>query len=306
MNGAQTARDEARDALHTYISRSGLSYRDVATRMGYSAFSIRQFSSGARYGDGDGGCIASAVMTFIRENPAPMPGLPGKLYETECSRAIDSILAYVARGRWGKLYGPAGAQKSFVLKYRAAEAATDAEPRVIWIECSPALTPTAFLRRVAAALGAPWAQYKEGILQSVLFTLRRRKSPVAMAVDEAQHLYRAVDTLETVRDLGDKSDEKAGVLIAGNEQVLELLSPRRGIYFEQWRSRVEQKTVRVLGLNREEAHDIVRQELGELKRETVAELVGKTVTDPETHREYVSARRLFNAIRSFREKRSAN
>jgi type II secretory pathway predicted ATPase ExeA len=306
MSGVETARDEARNALHIYQSRTGLSLREVADRAGYAPQSIKQFSSGGRYGDGDGGLTAKALMDFFAANPPPGPELPGKLYETECSGKIDQMLSYVGRGRWGTLYGPAGAQKSFVLEYRAAQAAQEAEPSIVYVECSPRLTPTALLRRIAAGLGAPYAQSREDILQSVLFTLRRRRAPVAVVIDEAQHLYRGIDTLETVRDVGDKSHGKAGILICGNERVLEIFAPRGGMYFEQWRSRIEQKSLRLLGLSRAEAREIVRAELGQLKPETVEVLVGAPVRDPETKREYFSARRLFNAIRDFREKRGVS
>ena len=118
---------------------------------------------------------------------------------------------------------------------------------------------------------------------------RRRRSPLALLIDEAQHLYRVVDTLETVRDLGDKARGKVGILISGNEAVLRLFEPRRGVYFEQWRSRIEQKTARLTGLTGPECRQIVAAELGSLKH--------------ETGQHYYSARRLFHAIRDFREMR---
>lgn len=299
-----TPREEARQQLHIYQARTGLSLREIADRVGYSPRSIAQFSSDQRYGDGSGEFTAQALMSFFRTNPAPAPSLPGKLCETECSHAIDKMLAFIRLGGWGTLYGPSGTQKSFVLEYRAAECARDAEPVAIYIECSPRLTPTALLRRIGAALGAPYAQYKEGILQSVLFTLRRRARPVAIAIDEAQHLDRAIDTLETVRDLGGKSKGKAGILISGNEGVFDIFRPRPGIYFEQWRGRLEQKKVRLPGLSREDAIKMLRSELGELRAATVETLLGDPVKDPVTKEDYFSAHRIHNSIESLRAKRA--
>jgi len=282
-------RDTARQALRVYMTRTGLALNQVAELMGRAHHSLRQFISTGRYGDGEGRFTAKAVMDFIESHPPAAISAPGRLYETECTRAIRGMVTYVASGRWGILYGPAGSQKSFSLECIAAESAQ--------------LTPSSLLRRIATALAAPYAQSREGILQSVLFTVRRRRSPLALLIDEAQHLYRVVDTLETVRDLGDKSRGKIGILVSGNEDVLRLFEPRRGVYFEQWRSRIEQKTVRLTGLTGPECRQIVAAELGVLKPEAVEAILDKPVVDPETRRHYYSARRLFHAIRDFREMR---
>jgi DNA transposition AAA+ family ATPase len=300
-----TPRDEARQALRIYQSRTGLSLREIADRTGFSHHSLRQFVSIARYGDGEGEFTAQAILGFIAENPAAKPELPGKLYETNCSRTIDTMLKYVARGRWGTMYGPAGAQKSFVLEYRAAEAAADPEPNIVYVCCSPTLTPCALTHRIATALGTPYAQSREGAFQAVLFALRRR-APVALVIDEAQHLYKLIDTLETIRDIADASHGKMGILIAGNDQVTEIFKNRRGINFEQWRSRVEQKSIVLLGLAPEEAQEIAHTELPQLKPEAIKELVQRSTVqhiNPEAGKlqNYVNARRLFNAIRDFRE-----
>ena len=74
-----------------------------------------------------------------------------------------------------------------------------------------------------------------------------------------------VDTLETVRRLGDLLRGKLGLIVAGNEQIISLFKPRQGRYFEQWRSRIEQRELRVLGPTREEARGMVMAELGEAK-----------------------------------------
>ncbi len=50
-------REEARRELHVYMSRSGLTLPELAQRIGYSPCSLRQFSSNAHYGDGDGHLI---------------------------------------------------------------------------------------------------------------------------------------------------------------------------------------------------------------------------------------------------------
>ncbi|HEV2424287.1 MAG TPA: ATP-binding protein [Terriglobia bacterium] len=298
-----TDRDAARHELRVYMSRTGMGLSQIAELIGLAHTSMRQFISAAKYGDGEGALTSRKILDFLQANPPARLERPGKLYETDCTRAIRSMVNYVGSGRWGILYGPAGSQKSFGLESIAAETADDPEPRAVYLECSPRLTPSGLMRRVATVLGAPYAQCREGLLQSLLFLIRRRRHPLALLIDEAQHLYRAVDTLETIRDLGDKARGKVGILVAGNEDVLRLFEPRRGVYFEQWRSRIEQKTVRLTGLSREESKEIVQAELGTLPAEVVADLCGKPVIDPESKRHYYSARRLFNAIRDFREMR---
>ncbi len=295
-------RETARLALRVYMSRTGLALNQLADLTGFAYQSLRNFVSTARYGDGDGKFTAEAILEFIRKHPAAPPCCaPGKLYETECTRAIRAMVKYVATGRWGILYGPAGSQKTFGLESIAAETADSSEPAAVYLECSPKLTPSGLLRRISTFLGTPYAQARETVLQTLLFAVRNRRSPLVLMVDEAQHLYRAVDTLETVRDFGDKARGRVGILMAGNEDVLRLFEPRRGVYFEQWRSRIEQKTVRLTGLTGQECRQIIAAELGTLRPETVEQLLGKPVIDPESRRHYYSARRLFHAIRDLRE-----
>jgi hypothetical protein len=166
------------------------------------------------------------------------------------------------------------------------------------------MTPTVLLRRIAAAIGGGYAAYCDGMRSSVLHALRKRKTALAIVLDEAQHLYRAVDTLETLREVGDLGRQRVGILVAGNEQVMQIFSPRRNVHFEQWRSRAQQKEMRVLGPSRDEARRMLRGELGELKEETAKLILDQcAVQDPVSGSEYVSARRLFNSIRDFREAR---
>jgi hypothetical protein len=98
--------------------------------------------------------------------------------------------------------------------------------------------------------------------------------------------------------------------VAGNEQIISLFKPRNGRYFEQWRSRIEQRELRVLGPSREEARGMAMAELGEAKDAQVARLLDDcTVTDPLSRKKYISARRMFftiDNIRDLREKLKMN
>ena len=306
-------REEARQALHVYMSRSGLTLPQLAQRIGYSPYSLRQFSSNAHYGDGDGHLTAEAVMGWISGNPLHGPELPGKLHQTRATKEMDAMLEHVRSGGWGVLYGPSGAQKSFLLEYRAAESAQDLEPGIVYIRTSHAgMTPNVLLRRISAAIGAPYAQYTDGVRQSVLYAIQRRRSSLALVLDEADALYHWVETLETLREVGDLARTRpgrpgVGILMVGNERVMQIFENRRGVYFEKWRGRIEQQELQVLGPSREEAAGILAAEIGELKEKTIRGILdGCAATDPLSRKSYINMHRLFNAIREFKARRGGN
>jgi hypothetical protein len=243
-------------------------------------------------------------------HPWQPPDLPGHLYETAATREMDELIAYCRKGRWATLYGPAGGQKSFLLEYRAAEAAREAEPRLVWVPIPGRMTPAAMLRKISMAIPAPYAQSADALRENIIYTVKARRSPLVLALDEMDLIEKDMDTLEAVRRLGDLLRGKLGLIVAGNEQIITLFKPRQGRYFEQWRSRIEQRELRVLGPTREEARGMVIAELGEAKDAQVAGLLDDcTVTDPLSRKKYISARRMFFAIdniRDLREKRGAN
>lgn len=295
----EMTRDRVRDQLRVYMSRTGWSAREIADRAGYAMRTVNQFMSGAKYGDAQGETAARRLAQFMAENPAELPELPGRLYETEATREMDRMIEHAVAGGWGTVYGPAGAQKTFLLEYRAAESAHREETDLVLVGADPSLSPRGLLGRIARGVAAPYAQQTEPLRDAILYTLRRRKNPVGLVIDEAQLLYPRIDTLETLRRLGDKSRGRIGILVAGNEQVLELFKPRRNVYFEQWRSRIEQEEAHVLGPKASEARRILAAEIPGIKDAAADEVVGSTtVTDPLTKRDYVNARRLFNTIRA--------
>jgi type II secretory pathway predicted ATPase ExeA len=302
-------REEARKSLHLYMSRSGLGLPQVAERLGFSAFTLQQFSSAARYGDGEGEITARKLLEFFKVNPLPLPDLPGKLYETHATKQMDALLEEVADGAWGILYGPSGSQKSFLLECRGAEQAREPEPRIVYIRVSPSgMTPNVLLRRIAAAIGAPYAQYVEGMRQSILYTVRRRRQSVVLVLDEADTLYKWLDTLESLRELGDLARARAGragigILIAGNERVWKIFEDRKSVYLEKWRARVEQLGLRVIGPSESEGATMLRGELGELGQRRVEDaLEACAAQDPESKRRYINAHRLFNIIARARKR----
>ena len=90
---------------------------------------------------------------------------------------MDDLIAYCRRGRWATLYGPAGGQKSFLLEYRAAEAAREAEPRLLWIPIPGRMTPAAMLRKISMAISAPYAQSADASARE--YYLYGQSAPVA-------------------------------------------------------------------------------------------------------------------------------
>lgn len=297
-------REEARTALRIYQSRTGLSLPDLAARMGYAHRTLLQFLSSAQFGDSDGEVTGQAIQRFIRDNPPPAPEPPsGKLYPTSNLRVCDEMIRYCQGGRWGVLYGPAGGGKSFNFEYRAAQAfERSIEPAIVYIYTSPEMSPHALLKRMAAGMGAPFSFCVDTLRENLLWTLRRRKEPVALILDEAQNLRGRIDTIEVLREIGDRG--RVGILVTGHDELFQVFQPRKGMQFEQWRSRIEQKKRRVLGLSEAEAREILSGELGELPGQTVKAFIEPaTVEDLQTRKSYVSARRLSNAIRDFRELR---
>jgi DNA transposition AAA+ family ATPase len=306
-----TAREEMRQSVTAYMGRTGLSLGELAARIGYSRNSLLQLNSEAKYGTSDGETAARTVLEFLKTNPPEAPALPGTLHLTRNVRTIDQMISEAKRGTWVILYGPPGTQKSFVFEYRQAESmAASLEPGVAYIYASMNMAPLSLLREIAMALGAYLGRDRSITMRNILYTLRRRKTPVALVIDEAQHLAKRLDTLEILREVGDRG--RIGLLLAGHDNVLDLFEMRgsRG-QLEQWRSRVEQKKRRLPGLSEDEAENIVRAELGSLPALVLKDAVdGATVTDerapvmPGRQRPtYVSARRLFNSIRDFKQKR---
>jgi hypothetical protein len=104
-----------------------------------------------------------------------------------------------------------------------------------------------------------------------------------------------------------------GVIVAGNEQVVTLFEARRRTSMGQWRSRVEQRRLRVYGPSEAEGREIARQEFGGALNERQIDLLltRSTDTDPlpdekGQRRTYINLRRMFNALRDYRRKRKVN
>ena len=303
-------REEARRELRGYMARNPVGLPQIAEDMGCSYRTLRQWISQAQFGTSNGDPFAARVVTWIRANPLPEPELPGTLYETRATREMDWLLQKISGGAWGILYGPSGSQKTFLLEYRGVEAGMIPEACIIYLRISPSgMTSAVLLRRIAAAMGAGYAPSVEGLRQSILLALRRRRRSLALVLDEADHLRKWVDTLETVRELGDLARTRPGragigILVAGNERIWKIFEDRKSTYFEKWRARIEDEGLRVVGPSPHEAGQMLAGELGELKPATVEAIIEAcTAQDPESKRRYVNAHRLFKTIEKMRKAR---
>jgi DNA transposition AAA+ family ATPase len=283
--------------------RTGLSVGQIAVRMGYARRSLIQFASKAQYGDGDGAEAARRVVDFIKANPPEAPEFPGtKIYDTGNVRVIDREIMNARRGHFSLVYGPAGTQKSFVFEWRTAEAWRETlEPGAVYIYADPDMTPLALLQEIALSLGADVSTSRHATLRAILYTLRHRQSPVAIIIDEAQNLAKRFDTLETLRQVCDRG--RIGLLIAGHDNIEDIFRPRSDGQLAQWRSRVEQHRRCLPGLSQSEAREIIQGEVGTVPEKVAETLVaGSMEHDTRKRKNYISARRLFNALRDFQEK----
>jgi DNA transposition AAA+ family ATPase len=261
-------REETRREFRLYMARSRMSLSQLAAEMGCPYTTLKQWISAAQFGTSKGDTFAGPVAEWMRANPLPGPELPGPLYQTRATRGMDGLLDEITDGSWGILYGPSGSQKSFLLEFRGVEAAAAPEPRLIYLRTSPSgMTPTVLLRRIAAALGVGYAATADALRQSIVLAMRRRRRSLGLVLDEADHLYHWVPTLETLRELGDLCRARPGragigILVAGNERVWKIFEDRRSVYFEKWRARIEDEGLRVIGPSAQEAEQMLAGELG--------------------------------------------
>jgi type II secretory pathway predicted ATPase ExeA len=301
-------REQVRADLRIYMSRTQMSLPEIAAGMGYKEQTVKQFVSRAKFGTAmDTGETVQKIAAFMAENPPELPAFPGRIYETEGTRAMRDLIADSREGIWGTCYAPYGAQKTFLFQTVFAESAREAIPWFALVEAVERMSPRMLLAAIARAIAAPYAKCATQLRDAVLGELRRRRAPVVVVIDEAQLLYPMIDTLECLRRLGDLARGLVGVIVAGNEQVVNLFEPRRRTSMGQWRSRVEQRRLRVYGPNEAEAREIARQELGiSLSDRKIDILVKRSLdTDPlpkedGTQQKYVNLRRMFNAIRDYR------
>ena len=169
-------REQVRADLRVYMSRTQMSLPEIAARVGYQTQTMQQFVSRARFGTSvETGETVQRIAAFMAENPPELPSFPGRIYETEGTRAMRELIADAREGIWGTCYAPYGAQKTFLFQTVFAESAREAIPWFALVEAVERMSPRMLLAAIARAIAAPYAQYTTPLRDAVLGELRRRK-----------------------------------------------------------------------------------------------------------------------------------
>ncbi len=293
--------------IRDYISRAGLSVPDFARRIGYGQSSVQLFLRG-RYHNvaGTARWLVAKADEFMHQHPVEPPTrIQGEIYDTANVRAIrDTFEKLLPRPVAYMLYAPPGSQKSFVLEHQVAELnraelANAGGRRAFYVYARAHIRPRDLVRRVAVAVGSRVHNDIDPMLASMRFEYRHQR--VLLVIDEAQHLD--IDCFETLRELLDQPPHFS-LLFSGSHDLKRKFDEFSAT-LEQWNSRLIAK-VRLPGLERAEAHQIIRRELGSIfegmeprKASDLAEQLVRsaTVRDVfEANRTYINIRTLTNAL----------
>lgn len=307
LESEATVNQECVLRLRDYLSRTGLPIPEFARRIGYGNSSLSLFLNG-RYHNvaGSARWLVAKINEFIQTHPAGLQHRPqGELYDTANVRAIrDTFEKLLPRPVAYMLYAPPGSQKSFVLEHQVAELnlrdlADPSGSRAFYVYARAHIRPRDLMRRVAIAVGCRQTSDIDTMLAGIRFEFRNHR--VLLVVDEAQHLD--IDCFETLRELLDQPPYFS-LLFAGSHDLKKKFDEFSAT-LEQWNSRLIAK-VRLPGLERAEAHAIIRRELGTLlegmdgrKASDLADQLVRsaTVRDAfEQNRTYINIRTLTNAL----------
>ncbi len=116
-------RDRVLPMLKDYMARSGLTLRDFARRINYSAETLHKFHNDKYHQiAGTHGLLCRAIEQFIQDHPLDAPNEAlGDLYETANVRIIRGTIDKLLQHPVGYvIYGPPGSQKSFTLEHEIA------------------------------------------------------------------------------------------------------------------------------------------------------------------------------------------
>ncbi|HZU33158.1 MAG TPA: ATP-binding protein [Candidatus Angelobacter sp.] len=306
--------DAVRAIVDDYRSKTGLSPADFAHRIGYSYASVRTFIED-RYTDiaKSDIMLRSAIMQFVTTHPVtPSVMAQGKMYETQNVKLIrQHFYSALDHGRAYYFQGAPGTQKTFVIKHLIAElnrndAANNGHGRrAYYVYCREASGPRDLLRRIAFACGVRAAGI-DATISNLRFEFARRRA--LLYLDETQHISRTC--LEVVRELYDEPPH-FGLLFGGSHQVEEMFAR---MDMQQWHSRLR-KGERLPGIQEDEARNlIIPGELGKVSKAQEDWLVKqsydidqvierKGVSFKAERVQYISARKLFDAIAVIKEER---
>ncbi len=292
-------RQEVRSELQDYLARTGLAVTDFAHQIQYPPKLLWAFLAGGCYNASADARMCAAAREFIAEHPIARQRVIGTLHETENVRLLRKYFCRaLEQHRAYYVYGAPGTQKSYVLQRLVTDLNQSSNgKRAYYIYVRYGIRPSDLLKRVAAAVGAITLGSVDRVLRNL--SLEFEGHQVLLVFDEAQHL--SVECLETLREVLDQPPH-CGLLFAGSHQLEEIFT-RQAIQLEQWKSRFYAGQP-LPGVNEEEAASIIRGELGsDYPLSKVSKLIKKCrVADLRkgTEHSYVSARRLFWALRDLK------
>lgn len=237
--------NEQRAWLMEHKASTGMSWKDIARRIGIPNGTITQFGSERGYA-GNEMPIAEAVMRYRQLLAAQAsisvdaPEIPG-YFETETSQQLTELLRWAQRGRLVVAAMGAGLSKTITAEqFRACYS------NVFIATFSPSSAGiNGMLIEVLEALGEPDAS---GTPQKLMRRIRNRVKVMGkplLIADEAQHL--AEKSIDELRGLHDSTG--CGIALLGNIGVMRRLEGgTRSAAFAQLYSRLSLKMVRPTAL----------------------------------------------------------
>lgn len=260
-----------RRAVSDYMDAAGMDWHALASELGYSSESIRKFMSD-RYDQiaGTDRYLRASLWSFLERHPlADDAEIPRKLLRTRDTRTILG-LCEEARGkaRIAVVEGPPGTSKTTALRWYMAERNRRQGFDAFYVRAIAGISGPDLLRRLCAAARAPRHSARGILLDGLVRRLKRRR-PVVLLVDEAQHLLgHGAEPFEQLRDVLDLAS--CGCLLAGHFSFLQSLTNGLGRQLEQWLSRIDLH-IHLRGLE--------EPEIGELWREWFSEELPRDVRD---------------------------
>ena len=297
------------DRTRNYLALAQISIAELAHRIRYGSSSLRRFLNGTYIEVGNAATdvhIRRALNEFMNAHPIEISTVTsGRLHETANVRIMRHWFdRCLARRELAFVYGPPGAQKTFVFSHLVAEhnlreiGKNGHGTRAYLVYCSEQITPRQLLGKMVRAAAIPGASSIPTLMDNLRHHLTRRRA--LFVLDEAQHL--SISCLEIVRELND-CDPHCGILLAGSHRLAQMFRARSA-ELEQWNSRIA-SGVELPGMTEEESVQVIEAELGLQKPRQMELLLQNALAKDgysKNRHSYYSARRLFRQIAEIQDR----
>ncbi len=303
MEAATPAAEELRARTRAYMATAQLTMPQMAQRINYGRSSLAYFMAGTYISSGFAQTdvqIRKALCDYMDANPVEVEtGTHGRLHETGNVAVMRKWFQHcIDRREMVGIYGPPGAQKTFVFEHLVAEHNAREIPknghgtRAYYVYCSQDISKRDLLRAMCRAAALPSGRGIQELINTIAHALQSRRA--LFVLDEAQHL--SIPCLEIVRQLNDRKPN-VGIILSGSHRLFELFR-EKAPELEQWNSRIH-AFVELPGIAAAEVYAILEAELGPMSMAEMKDFLQDiTVTDRfgKKTRSYYSARRLFRTI----------